>query len=236
MFRSLKERGIRFYRGTTALMAGTSGSMKTMFIGEMVDTLRVPTLYISNDTNELDIISRFLARRTRRDSNDMREKALRDPDWASDKLSDLDWVRWNFNPSPSLEEVEEEMMAFEELWGEFPHLVIVDVIMKVDYYEDGGGSLERIGQYLDKLARETGACIIIACHTSENEPGKPTQPKKAILYKIDKLPVLCLTLAYEDGILYVAPVKNRSGFADPSGESFITFMADPTTATIEELE
>jgi len=236
VFRSLKERGIQFYRGTTVLVAGLSGSMKTMFISEMVDTLKIPTLYISNDTNELDIVSRMLSRRTKQDSRLMRERALRDPEWAARKLSDMDWVRWNLNPSPSLEEIEEELMAFEELWGEHPHLVIVDVIMKVDYYEDGGGSLERIGQYLDRLARDTGACIIIACHTSENEPGKPTQPKKAVLFKLDKLPVMVLTVAYADGILYVAPVKNRSGFADPSGESYIQFLADPTIATIEELE
>lgn len=235
IFESLSSRGIRFYRGTTALISGSSGSMKTMFIGEMVDTLKIPTLYISNDTNELDTVSRYLARRTQKDSEIMRQKALRDPEWAAEILSDMDWVRWNFNPSPSLEEIEEELMAFEELWGEFPHLVVVDVIMKVDYYEDGGGSLERIGQYLDKVARDTGACIVIASHTSENDPGDPTPSKKSILFKLDKLPVLCLTTAYRDEVFYLAPVKNRNGFADATGSSYIQFMVDPSTATIEEL-
>lgn len=236
VFRSMAERGIHFYRGSVSLMAGLSGSMKTMFICHLVDEWQIPTLYISNDTNELDIISRFLSRRTKQDSYDMRKRALRDPEWASRKLTDLDWVRWNFNPSPSIEEIEEEVMAFEELWGDFPHLVVVDVVMKVDYYEDGGGSLERIVQYLDKLARDTGSHFIVACHTSENVPGKPTQPKSALLYKIDKLPVLVLTTAYEDGVFYLAPVKNRSGFADPTGESYLTFLVDPSIATLEELD
>lgn len=210
--------------------------MKTMLIGHIVDTLKIPTLYISNDTNELDTVSRYLARRTKQNSEIMRDKALKDPDWAAEKLSDMDWVRWNFDASPSLEDIEEEMMAFEELWGEHPHLVVVDILAKVDYYEDGGGSLESIVRYLDKVARETGACIIIACHTSKNAPGNPTQAKKDILYGIDKLPVLILTTAYKDGFLYVSPVKVRSGFSDPTGEQFITFMVDPTTATLEELE
>ena len=236
VFRSLKDRGIRFYRGGTILVGGVPGSMKTMFIGHLVDSMKVPTLYISNDTNELDTVSRYLARRTKQDSNIMRMKALRDPDWAAEKLSDMDWVRWNFNASPSLEEIEEEMMAFEELWGEHAHLVVVDILMKVDYYEDGGGSLEGIVRYLDKLARDTGACIIIACHTSENEDGHPTQPLKAILNKVSKLSTLVLTTAYDGNTFYLAPVKNRNGFADATGYTSIQFLVDPATATLEELE
>ena len=166
----------------------------------------------------------------------MRTRALRDPEWASRRLADMDWVRWNFNAAPDLEEIEEEIMAFEELWGDFPHLVVVDILMKVDYFEDGGGSLESIVKYLDKLARDTGSCIIIAHHTSENDPGYPTQPKRALLHKVDKFSTLVLTTAYVDGIFYVAPVKNRNGFADATGHSYVQFFVDAPTATIEELE
>lgn len=236
VFLSLKDRGIHFYRGSTAIVAGLSGSMKSMFLGQLVDDLKIPTLYISNDTNEMDTIARFLSRRTKQDSHIMRLKALKDPEWASERLSDMDWVRWSFDASPSLEDIEEEIMAFEELWGEHPHLVVVDILMKVDYYEDGGGSLESIVKYLDKLARETGSCIIIAHHTSENEPGNPTQGKKALLQKVDKFAVLVLTTAYIEGIFYLAPVKNRNGFADPTGHNSIQFIIDPSIATLEEIE
>jgi hypothetical protein len=210
--------------------------MKSMFLGQLADELKIPTLYFSNDTNEMDTISRFLSRRTKQDSHIMRLKALKDPEWASERLSDMDWVRWSFDPSPSLEDIEEEIMAFEELWGEHPHLVVVDILMKVDYYEDGGGSLESIVKYLDKLARETGSCIIIAHHTSENEPGNPTQGKKALLQKVDKFAVLVLTTAYDGNTFYLAPVKNRNGFADATGYSSIQFLIDPSIATLEELE
>jgi hypothetical protein len=236
VFRSLKDRGIHFYRGSTAIVAGLSGSMKSMFLGQLADELKIPTLYFSNDTNEMDTISRFLSRRTKQDSYIMRLKALKDPEWASQKLSDMDWVRWSFDPSPSLEDIEEELLAFEELWGEYPHLVIVDILMKVDYYEDGGGSLESIVKYLDKLARETGSCIIIAHHTSENEPGSPTQSKKSLLQKVDKFAVLVLTTAYDGNTFYLAPVKNRNGFADATGHNSIQFLIDPSIATLEELE
>ena len=209
--------------------------MKSMFLGQLADQLHVPTLYISNDTNEMDTISRFLSRRTKQDSHIMRMKALKDPEWASEKLSDMDWVRWSFDPSPSLEDIEEEILAFEELWGENPHLVVVDILLKVDYYEDGGGSLESIAKYLDKLARETGACIIIAHHTSENSPGNPTQSKQSLLQKVDKFAVLVLTTAYDGNTFYLAPVKNRNGFADATGYANIQFLIDPSIATLEEL-
>lgn len=237
VYQSLKDMDIRFYRGGTSLIAGTPGSMKTTLIGNLIDLMQVPTLYISNDSDEMTIVSRMLARRTKQDSRLMRDKALKNPLWASRILDDMDWVRWNFNPSPSLEEIEEEMAAFEELWGEMPHLVVVDVLMKVDYAEDSShGTDQSIVRYLDRLARNTGSHIIIACHTSENVPGDPCQPKSAIINKVSQLPVLALTTAYEDGVFYVAPVKNRNGFADATGGTNVMFLIDPTISTLEEVE
>jgi len=238
VFSSLAERGVRFYRGGAVLIGGTPGSMKTMFIGELVDQMKVPTLYISNDSNEATIASRFIARRIREDSKDVRERLIEDPEWAAEQLEDLDWVRWNFSPSPTLEEIEEELEAFEELWGEYPHLVVVDILMKVDYVEEGSGTDESIVRYLDKLARETNSCIIIACHTSENDPGSngsPTQAKKAFLNKITKMAILALTCAADDSGFYLAPVKNRDGWANHTGEDYFTFWVQPEYATIEEL-
>lgn len=238
VYPSLAHKGVRFYRGGVTLVGGTPGSMKTMFIGELVDKMQVPTLYISNDSNEATIASRFIAKRIQEDSKDVRERLIEDPEWAAEQLEDLDWVRWNFSPSPSLEELEEEMEAFEELWGEYPHLVVVDILMKMDYVEEGGGTDEAIIRYLDKLAREINSCIVIACHTSENDPGtngSPTQSKKSFLNKITKMPCLALTCATDGDNFYLAPVKNRDGWADHTGESYFTFMVDPRYATIEEL-
>lgn len=237
VYGTLKRKGIRFRRGGVHLIAGTPGSMKTMLIINLVDEMKIPTLYISNDSNEMTIISRMLSRRTKVDSELTAERARTDPDWAFLTLSDMDWVRWNFNPSPSLEEIEEEILAFEELWGDAPHLVVVDVLMKVDYDEGSPYATdEGIVRFLDKLSRDSSACFIVAGHTSENEAGNPCQPLKAVLNKVSKLPVMVLTTAYSNGILYVAPVKNRDGFADPTGKTTVEFLIDPAIATIEEIE
>jgi KaiC/GvpD/RAD55 family RecA-like ATPase len=225
-----------FYRGSVTLVSGTPGCMKTMFLLSLVDELRVPTLYISNDSNEMTVISRLLARRTGIDSLITRERAIEDPEWAGRLLADLDWVRWSFAASPTLEDVEEEVRAFEELWGEMPHLVVVDVLGKIDYSTGDYTGDEDIVRYLDRVARESGACVVIASHTSENVLGNPCQPLGALLNKIGKFPVMVLTLAHVSGVLYVAPVKNRDGFADSSGRSYVTFLIDPALARLEEVD
>lgn len=236
IWKSFVRHGMHFYRGSVTLVAGTPGSMKTMLLLNLVDEMKVPTLYFSNDSNEMTIISRLLARRTGVDSLVMRERAIRDPEWAGRVLADVDWIRWSFAPSPTLEDIKEEVEAFEELWGEMPHLVVVDVLGKVDYSTGDYTGDEDIVRYLDRIARESGACVVIGSHTSENATGSPCQPLSALLNKIGKFPVMVLTLAHVSGVLYVAPVKNRDGFADSSGRSYVTFLIDPALAVLEEAD
>ncbi len=235
VYKTLDDAGVRFYRGGVSLIGGTPGSMKTMFLLDFVDRLKAPTLYLSNDATSATMVSRALARRTRQDSRLMRDKAFEDPDWAGAVLDDMNYIRWNFDRAPTLEVIEVEMTAFEELWGEPPHVVVVDVLMKVDYHEEGGGTKESIIRYLDKLAGENNAAFFVAAHTSENVAGNPTQPMSSFLDKIAKLPETALTLAYADGFLHVAPVKVRDGEADATGNTFHTFMIDPSIATLEEM-
>lgn len=236
LWQSFKSRGMHFYRGSVVLVSGTPGSMKTMLLLNLVDELKVPTLYFSNDSNEMTVISRLLARRTGIDSLVMRERAIADPEWAGRMLADIDWVRWSFSASPTLQDVEEEVAAFDELWGDMPHLVVVDVLGKIDYSTGDYTGDEDIVRYLDRIARESGACVVVASHTSENVAGNPCQPLSALLNKIGKFPSMCLTLAHVSGVLYVAPVKNRDGFADSSGRSYVTFLIDPALARLEEVE
>jgi hypothetical protein len=236
IWQSFRIRGMKFYRGSVTLVSGTPGSMKTMLLLNLVDEMRVPTLYMSNDSNEMTVISRMLARRTGIDSLVMRERAIADPEWAGRMLADVDWIRWSFAASPTLEDIREEVMAFEELWGEMPHLVVVDVLGKVDYSTGDYGGDEDIVLYLDRIARESGACVVVASHTSENVPGNPCQPLSALLNKIGKFPAMVLTLAHVNGVLYAAPVKNRDGVQDSSGRTYTTFLIEPALCRLEEVD
>lgn len=220
------------------MIAGTPGSLKTVFALNLADKTKVPTLYFSNDTDEKTVALRLLATRVQRSTTDLEDKIERSPEWASDTLSDMDHIRWSFHSSPSLPYIEEEMASFEELYGEPPHLVVVDVLMGVDYAEDSEhASLARIMAYLKFLARDSGACFLVVHHTSEKvrpSSGNICQPRWAILQMVNQFPILILTVAFQNGRFYLSPVKNRNGPGKDDGSMALEMPVNAATATISE--
>lgn len=231
VFRAFEQAGIRFRRGSLHMVAGQPGSMKTQLVLALVDEWKVPTLYISNDSDETTVAKRLIARRLRASTDRVEQLMKRDMKWAASQLADVDHVRWSFNPSPSLPEVEEEILAFQEIYGVPPVLIVVDVLMRMDYVEESErGTAFRVTDYLGKLAREYSACVIVVHHTTEAVDGRPCPPRSAVLQKISQLPALILTLApmWQGESLAIATVKNRNGPDDPSGRTYVLLTADPT--------
>jgi hypothetical protein len=212
--------------------------MKTQLVLALVDEWKVPTLYISNDSDETTVAKRFIARKLRVPTDRIEQLMQNDMEWAANQLAHLDHVRWDFNPSPSLPEVEEEILAFQEIYGVPPVLIVVDVLMRMDYVEDSErGTAFRVTDYLGKLAREYSACVIVVHHTTESVEGRPCPPRSAVLQKISQLPALILTLApmWSGESLAVACVKNRNGADDPSGRTHVLLTANPSMNWFEDL-
>ena len=133
---------------------------------------------------------------------------------------------WSFESSPTLEDIAEEVKAFEELWGQSPELIIVDNLM--DVATDGGeefASMRAIMKELKYLARATNAAVLVLHHTSEGVVGTPCQPRSALQGKVAQLPALILTLGLVGTSLACAVVKNRYGKADANGTSVMTWLA-----------
>ena len=87
------------------------------------------------------------------------------------------------------------------------------------------------------MAREYESAFIVLHHVSENEKmSKPNfpAPRKALMGKVAALPELVLSVALDSaGQAYrVAVVKNRHGKADPTAESFITLIAEPSNMSL----
>jgi len=235
VYPSLALAKIRLRRSNLHEIAGQPGSMKTMFALDWVRRLKVPTLYFSNDSDESTIASRMLAANTGRPSDIVEAELRTQREWASGRLQGFDHVRWSFDPSPSLDEIDLEMEAFNEIYGEYPTLVVVDILGNVSYYEDSDhGSDARILQYLHASARSSGAAFLVVHHCTESVPGNPCPPRSAILNKQAKLPVLILTVAVQGESFYVAPVKNRHGYQDASGRNAISFRVNPEVGTFHE--
>jgi len=238
-FKSFPANGIRFRRGSLCMIAGVPGSYKTQLALALADTWKVPTLYISNDSDETTVASRLIARRMRVSTERVEERMHADPKWASAQLSDIDHIKWNFNPNPTLPEVEEELQAFNEIFGLPPALVVVDVLMRMNYMEDSEHSTAlRIVDYLAGVARDYSACVILVHHASEGVPGNPVPPRSAILQKVSQLPSLILNVAPMpwNGDLAICAVKNRHGKQDPSGKDFFSLKADPSQNWFEDHE
>jgi hypothetical protein len=184
------------------------------------------------------VASRLIARRMQLSTERIEERMHLDSKWASQMLTDTDHIKWNFNPNPTLPEVEEELDAFNEVFGLPPVLVVVDVLMKMNYMEDSEHSTAmRIVDYLAGIARDYSACVILVHHASEGVPGNPVPPRSAILQKVSQLPSLILNVAPDPWTknLCVCAVKNRHGRQDPSGREYITLKAYPDQCRFEDM-
>lgn len=242
VYETLARAQIRFRRGEVGLVAGPTGSMKTMFVCSLAHAMGLRTMYFSNDSNEMTVISRMVARvRGVPNTDRLKLRILEDPEWAAEALSEVDHIRWSFDAAPTLDDIKEEVEAYEELYGEYPEVIVVDILTKVDYSEESQYTTDNtIVKELDTLARDTGAAVILVGHTSETEKNQPAkgaqcQPRHAILQQISRLPTLVLTVAYNYGTFFFSPVKSRHSFSDPTGETSFRLKVDAPTATMEDI-
>jgi hypothetical protein len=236
VFHVLRRNQIRLRRGNLHLLAGKTGSMKTMFVLDLVKKMQVPTLYFSNDSDEATVAQRVLANSVQRTTEAVAEDLDRDKNWASSTLDTMEHVRWVFDPSPSLDDVDLEMEAFNEVYGDYPWLVVIDIMDNISYFEDSDhGSAARILQFLHSSARNSGAAVLVVHHCSEAADENPCPPRSSILQKQNKLPVLELTVANHGEWFFIAPVKNRHGPGDPSGRTHYRLRVNPSICSFSEV-
>lgn len=229
IFRTLEDAEIRVRKGELSLIAGVPGAFKTGLALSLVKAYRLPTLYFAADTNELTMATRLIASQWKSNQRQVEEQLLGDREWGVEQLGDFDHIVWCFDSSPSLKDIDQEELAFEEVFGKPPELIVIDNL--IDVYDDGGdefGGLRATMKWLKTLARDTGAAVVVLHHTSESEAGHPCQPRKAIFGKVAQLPALILTVNYDPkGYFWLACVKNRHGPCDPSGKTAVWLYADP---------
>jgi hypothetical protein len=97
---------------------------------------------------------------------------------------------------------------------------------------DGGGeewsSMRQTMKEIKFLARDTNAAILILHHTSEAFDSNPCPPRSAIQGKVSQLPALICTIGQTpNGMMGVAPVKNRYGKANASGNEPVYLSFNP---------
>jgi hypothetical protein len=220
------------------MIAGPPGSMKTILTLNMVEKIACPTLYFSSDSDDFTMASRVLAMKTGETTEQTEEWTRTNVIHAQKILRSFDFVRWSFHSAPTLDHMELEADAYAEVNGEYPHLVVIDIMMDVDFEGAGEQNYWALMAELKVLARKWMSAVLIVHHTSEAVKGEPCPPRSAIMGKANQLPALILTLNGNsiavDSYLEVAVVKNRFGPQDPTGRTAFKMKAEPQCSRIME--
>lgn len=213
----LAKEQIKFRRGQVCMVAAAPNAGKSMFALIYAIKAKVPTLFFSADTDTTTVMMRVAAHTSGHSQVTVESNLANDSHYYDHHFDKSSHIKWVFDSSPSIDDLELEIRAYVELYGQAPELIIIDNLMNVAAETDNEWSgLRAIMIELHDMARKTEACVMVLHHVSEqSEYGSPSKPpaRRAIHGKVSQLPALILTLGYDpnQATLAVAPVKNRFG-------------------------
>lgn len=215
------------------MLVGRSGSMKSMCAMWYAHSTKLNTLYFSADQAAFHSITRLgsllsgdpvksIEAAIDADATDYYE-----PDFRKSRMD------FNFLSSPTLVDMSDQLSAYVQTRNAYPDLILIDTLNNVDALtDDKYGGLTLIEKELHRMARETGAGILVVHHTL-TKSDKPFPPGKSeIDGKIDKLAERIVSVALDPKSMEfkIACIKNRDGKCDPSGETYVSLTADPDRA------
>lgn len=226
VFRPLEEAKIRARSGTATFVAGPPGAMKTGLVLYWVLRLNLPTIYFSADAEDFEVVERAAAAI----SGDTVEKVRANPESYAGALEQVGNVRFVYEDSPTYHDVELEIAAFAEVFGRFPEVIVIDNLMNVvGEQENEWSSMRDTARVIHRLTRITKAALFVLHHMADDraDPTTPA-PRSKLQGKVGQLPKAILSLALKDNELRIAPVKNRWGPGDASGQTYTTLYVDPS--------
>jgi hypothetical protein len=248
VFKSFQKADIQPRRGQFILMCAGPGTGKSVLTLAYVMKSRLPAVYFSADSDAFDQLTRAISIETGWDLEQSKKAVLEDDHEAITKALGGIPIRFNYDPAPTLDTVENAVASYEEVYGEYPSLIVVDNVTNVDLEGAGEGEayasgLEDLMEYLHSMARNTGACVFGLHHvTAENNNGDRPIPLNGVKGQITRIPQIVLTIHKKPSdddnevILCVSAVKNRSGRNDASGATYAELEFIGETMTIRDPE
>lgn len=226
-FSQLEALGAKLRYSQVALMVGAPGGGKSALALTWALRSQVPTLYFSADTDRMTMGVRLGAGLLAHET-DAVEAALIGPErekWLHyiDSHTSHMWFMWD--PAPSLDDIEQEVMAYAAVNGQWPGLVVVDNLKNI-WDDDGAGEADhvrydRVVARLKEMSQEIGCATLVLHHVmGQYEDGYTQIPLSGILGKCAKDVRLAMTLhrgPIGTNEMRVSVVKNNGNKADPSG-------------------
>lgn len=243
VWRTFEKNDVRLYRGELALWAGPPGGGKSAAALQYSVEAGVPALYVSCDMGGHMTGVKLYSIITGQ-SNKQVEEALEDPlrrgtvrDGIAQNTQHL-FISHASRPTP--EAIASYEMAFEEIWGEPPALLVLDNAMNVATSgADEIAGLRELSQVMHWLAQEKEIATLVLHHV--NLSGKDTvltkpAPMNAVKGQISELPALVCTVAADSkaGKFRMAAVKNRHGEADPMARQYLELDFDGPSGRISD--
>lgn len=235
---ALQAKGVEFRQGELTVIAGQPAAGKSAFALASAARIGRPTLYICADTAAWTVTLRAIAMQTGLHQHQVEARLLADPHSCDGALDDLKFIRWCFEPNPTLDDIDNEVRAYEELYGANPDLIVVDNAIDVADGPDEWGAIRRTMRELKFLAGDSGAAVVVLHHVTEAIPLPDNQApaRSSILGKDSRLPALVLTVVNQDDYLGVAVVKSRYSKCDPSGRDVTWHSFDGSRMRITEID
>jgi hypothetical protein len=221
-FASWASRGIRFRRSSVSMIAGLPASYKTMLLQNLLVGMKVPTLGFSTDSSLETIRARLLAIASGRPTEETERWPFSQPDKAAELLGSYDFLKMDFRPDPTLDDIWLETFAYAEVHGRWPEQIAVDIVSDVGHEAgDEWATLRDLMRQSKVLARETGAHVLLIHHASDSPAAKRPCPRRSDIHgKVAAIPELIITCGMDDqGQLRVACVKNRHAKADKDAQN-----------------
>lgn len=225
------------------MVAAPPGIGKSIFALTQAQRTRIPTLYHSADSDAFTQMSRGLCIETGCTMREAEQAVARNEDLSAlaPSIGEVP-IRFEYDTTPDADSIEESADSYEELYGEYPEMMIVDNVTNV-YSEAGDAESSSTGlhwvcDYLSSLAMTSNACIVGLHHVkSEWVNGASPIPMNGLMDQVHKVPRLILTLfSPSEGVIGVSKVKDRFGKADPSGKQYTELAFDGERMQIKDVQ
>lgn len=242
VWQGLKAKQIKFRRGQVCMVAAAPNAGKSMFALIYAIKAKVPTLFFSADTDTTTVMMRGASHVSGHSQLSVETNLATNTHYYDQYFTKLSHIKWVFDSSPSLDDIELEIRAYVELYGQAPELIVIDNLMNVTAETDNEwAGLRAIMMEFHDMARKTEACVLVLHHVSEqSEYGNPSKPphRRAIHGKVSQLPALILTLGYDplQATLYVAAVKNRFGPHTADASDYATLLVNYAACQIGDTD
>lgn len=239
IFPSLAPWKALFRRQEFSMIAAQSGVGKStiaLWMGiQWVRRHGLKGLYFSADSGALTQASRALAMLTGV-SFEQAEEWLETNDSATGELEKIAGLEFAFEPEIRLLDVELEIAAFVEKWGQTPDFIIFDNLFDVETdSENEWTALREATVTLTGIARRTDAAVLALHHCTDGEYKSTCPPLSHVMGKPSIKQALIMTMGnWTATSIPVAVVKSRFGPQDKSGNSAVYLPFDPDTMQFGE--